>query len=63
MSEHENNHELRMYFDSEVNKILSKIQRSQIDNKKEASCAVDLGKKKKLMNCDNIMGYGSNKYV
>ena len=40
-----------MYFDTEVNKILSKIQKSHIKTSKEPYCEADLSKNKKFMNC------------
>lgn len=52
-----------MYFDSEVNKILSKIKNSKIMEDKLPPCEMDIGKKKKLMNCKNILNKGSLKYV
>lgn len=52
-----------MYFDSEVNRLLSKIKHSKLNDTKEANCEIDLGKKKKLMNCKNVLNKGSKKYV
>lgn len=52
-----------MYFDSEVNRILSKIKNSKVLNKKIAPCEVDIGRKKKLMNCNKIFNKGSKKFI
>lgn len=52
-----------MYFDSEVNKILSRIKRSKLGENKTSECDVEIGKKKKLMNCKNIMNKGNKKLI
>lgn len=55
--------ELRMYFDSEVNKLLSKIKNSKLGDNNQIPCEVDIGMKKKLMNCKNIMNKNSQKNI
>lgn len=52
-----------MYFDSEVNKILSRIKRGKLGDQRRPPCEVEIGKKKRLMNCKNIMNKGSKKLI
>lgn len=62
-SDNEERDELRMYFDSEVNRILSKIKNSKITDKDIPTCEMDIGKNKKLMNCKNVFKKDSQKLI
>ena len=50
---------MEIYFDSEVNKILDRIENSRITSTNNRACDVEIGQQKKLMNCKFIFNKGS----